>query len=215
MTSIKMTASSAGLASCHICRKLCNISEVKKYQVAKCPRCGAKVYSRIPGSITRTWALIITALLLYIPANLYPVMVFEKFGRSQGDTIISGVEALINADMWPLALIVFVASIFVPLLKIISIIFILLSVQKNWSWKIRQRTKLLRFVEAIGRWSMLDVFLISIMVALVKLGSVATITAGAGVRAFTAVVVVTILASKSFDPRLIWDKQSNLDVPED
>ena len=170
-----------------------------------CPRCGASLHYRKPNSISRTWALIWAAIILYIPANVYPVMTVISFGKGSPDTILSGVKALAEHGMWPLALLVFFASITVPMAKLIGMIYLLLSVQRKSHWRPKDRTVLYRVTEVIGRWSMIDIFMISILVALVKLQAIATIEPGPGAISFAAVVVLTMFAAMSFDPRLIWD----------
>ena len=125
---------------------------------AHCPRCGSSLHRRKPNSIDRTWALLITAALLYIPANVYPVMTFRSLGQGEPSTIIGGVKELIAGNMWPLALIVFVASILVPVLKLVSLAYLLISVRKRSRWRLKDRTLIYRIVEAVGRWSMVDVF---------------------------------------------------------
>ncbi len=143
--------------------------------------------------------------MLYFPANIYPIMTVISFGRGAPDTILSGVIHLIEANQWPIAALVFFASIFVPVLKILILGFLLISVQLKSNWRPRDRTVLYRFTETVGRWSMLDIFMISILVALVKLDAIATIEAGPGAISFAAVVILTMLAAMAFDPRLIWD----------
>ena len=170
-----------------------------------CPRCGESLHLRKPRSLQRTWALVVAAVLLYIPANLYPVMAVTSLGRTQADTILSGVVYLLNHGMWPLALVVFVASVFVPLLKLAILIYLLVSVQLRSPWRARDRARLYRITEAVGRWSMVDIYVVTILVALVRLGNLATIEAQVGAVFFAAVVVLTIFAAMSFDPRLIWD----------
>lgn len=171
----------------------------------RCPRCAAPVHRRKPDSIARTWALVLTGIILYIPANVFPIMTVISFGKGAPDTIITGIERLIGAGMWPIALLVFFASITVPVLKLAGLSYLLISVRIRSRWRPRQRTMLYRVIEAVGRWSMIDIFMISILVALVKLGSIATIEPGIGATAFAAVVVITMFAAESFDPRLIWD----------
>jgi paraquat-inducible protein A len=149
--------------------------------------------------------LTITASILYIPANLLPVMTVISYGRGEPNTIMSGVIHLATAGMYPIAILVFFASIVVPIVKLIAITWLLLSVRRKSRWHPRERTILYRITEHIGRWSMLDIFVIAILAALVKLGSIATIEPGLGAIFFAAVVVTTILAAMSFDPRLIWD----------
>jgi paraquat-inducible protein A len=171
----------------------------------QCPRCGAPVHRRKTNSVARAWALTLTAAILYIPANVFPVMTVTSLGRAQSDTIMSGVLYLLEHGMWPLAALIFFASVFVPLLKLIAIAFLLTSVQRGWAWRAVDRTRLYGLTEVIGRWSMVDIYVVTILVALVKLGNLASIEAGIGAVFFGAVVVITMLAAESFDPRLIWD----------
>jgi paraquat-inducible protein A len=170
-----------------------------------CPRCGERLHPRKPRSLQRTWALVLAAVILYIPANLYPVMAVTSLGQTQADTILSGVQYLLSHGMWPLALVVFVASVLVPLLKLVILVYLLVSVQLRSTWRARDRTRLYRITEAVGRWSMVDIYVVTILVALVRLGNLATVEARAGAVYFAAVVVLTIFAALSFDPRLIWD----------
>jgi paraquat-inducible protein A len=172
----------------------------------RCPRCTDVLHRRKPQSIQRTWALVIAAFVFYVPANLYPIMSVTSLGRTQTDTIFSGVVFLLTHGMWPLAAIVFIASIFVPLLKLLILTFLLLSVQLRSRWRPRDRTRLYRITEAIGRWSMVDVYVVTILVALVHLGNLASIRAELGAVFFCAVVIITMFAAMSFDPRLIWDR---------
>ncbi len=174
---------------------------------ASCPRCGAALHVRHPGSLERTWALVIAAALCYVPANALPVMTVTSLGKTQSDTILSGVVFLLTHGLWPLAAIVFTASIFVPIMKISILLLLLVSVHGSWEWRPVERTRLYRLTEAIGRWSMVDIYVVTILVALVHLGNLASIEAGAGAVFFGAVVVITMLAAESFDPRLIWDRR--------
>jgi len=176
---------------------------------ALCPRCGASIHVRKPHSVAATAALIASAALLYIPANLLPVMHMHTFFSDEDDTIVSGVLSLIQEGSWPLALLVFVASIVVPLLKLIAMTWLLLSVVRKSRGNVLQRSKLFRLVEFIGRWSMLDVYAISLIVALVQIRSLATVRVGLGALAFGTVVVLTMLAAQSFDERLLWDAEAN------
>ncbi|MEO5378060.1 MAG: paraquat-inducible protein A [Magnetococcus sp. DMHC-6] len=193
----------ASMCSCLVCHWLGNPSSVPGSP--HCPRCGSVLTHRKPNTLQRSMALTLTAFILYIPANLLPVMTVIHFGRGEPNTILSGVIALIKEGMWPLALVVFVASIVVPLLKLIALTFLLVSVRIKSRWRLKDRTLLYRIIESVGRWSMVDIFVISLMVALVDFGAVATIEAGPGATFFGAVVVITLLAAESFDPRLIWD----------
>ncbi|ABK45861.1 Paraquat-inducible protein A [Magnetococcus marinus MC-1] len=173
--------------------------------VGPCPRCLGKLHVRRPQSITRTWALLLTATLLYIPSNTFPIMSVVKAGQYSSDTIISGVISLYTAGMWPLALIVLVASVFIPMLKLGALTTLLISVQRGSRVAPRTRLRLYRLTAWIGRWSMVDIFVITILTALVELGAVATITPAPGAFYFGMVVVFTLFAAESFDPRLIWD----------
>jgi paraquat-inducible protein A len=195
-------ADSRSLVSCHACDQVCRLTRAHH---ARCPRCGTALHRRKRHSIARTWALLIAACILYVPANLLPVMTVTSFGQGEPDTILSGVKTLIAAGMWPVAILVFFASITVPVLKIVALIFLLISVQRRSPWRPRDRTVLYRAVESVGRWSMVDIFMISILVALVNLGAIASIVPGPGAIAFAAVVILTMIAAMTFDPRLIWD----------
>ena len=189
---------------CHAC-ELMVPAGVAAPRHPSCPRCGESLHLRKPRSLQRTWALVLAALLLYIPANLYPVMAVTSLGQTQADTILSGVVFLVHHGMWPLALVVFVASVLVPLLKLAILIYLLVSVQLRSAWRARDRTRLYRITEAVGRWSMVDIYVVTILVALVRLGNLATIEAQAGAVYFAAVVITTMFAAMTFDPRLIWD----------
>jgi paraquat-inducible protein A len=190
------------LVSCHGCDQLYRVSETGH---PICSRCGADLHKRKPNSIATGWALTIAACILYIPANLLPIMTVVHFGQGAPATILGGVKLLIHAGMWPIAALVFFASVAVPVMKLICMAYLLLSVQWRSTWRPRDRTLLYRVVEAVGRWSMVDIFMISILVALVSLGSIATIEPGAGAVAFAGVVIITMIAAMAFDPRLIWD----------
>jgi paraquat-inducible protein A len=202
----QITSKATGLMSCHDCHKLLRYPEIKEHQKLICPRCGANVHKRRPGSLTKTWALVITALICLIPANVYPIMTLIYRGEGEPSTIIGGVLFLVREHMIPIALVIFIASIAVPFLKAIGLVVLLLSVQLKWNLSRRQRTIMYRAIETIGRWSMLDVFVISILVTLVNMGSLAEITSGLAATFFCASVVFTMLAAMCFDPRLIWDE---------
>jgi paraquat-inducible protein A len=169
------------------------------------------LFQRLPQSLSRTWALLITAAILLIPANLYPIMTVVYFGSGQPDTIISGVVRLIQSGQYPIAILVFIASVAVPVIKILGIAFLLLVVQLRWRLSPHQCTLMYRSIEWIGRWSLLDLFMISILVTLVDLGEIATVSAGTGSTAFAGVVVLTMMSVMTFDPRLIWDLQDTKD----
>jgi paraquat-inducible protein A len=194
-----------GLTSCHGCQLLVRAPATHGRGRAQCPRCGSVLHLRKPNSIARTWALVIAAIIFYVPANLLPLIKVTTLGNVATDTIMSGVIYFIQSGEWPIALVIFTASIFVPVLKLIVLIYLLLSVQLGSQWRPRDRTRLYRITEAIGRWSMVDVYVVTLMVALVHMGSLASIEAGPGALYFAAVVVITMFAAMSFDPRLIWD----------
>jgi paraquat-inducible protein A len=183
----------------------CDLVSPEAAGAAACPRCGAHRHFRKPDSMARTWALVLTALALYLPANIFPVMTVVSFGKGQSDTILSGVKALFYAGMWPLALLVFFASITVPFLKIGGLILLLVTTGRHSRWRLRDRTLAYRIIESIGRWSMIDIFMLSILAGLVQLGAIATIRPGIGALAFAAVVVITMFAAAAFDSRLMWD----------
>ena len=205
MNDTSMTAASASLLSCHSCNLLSKMSGSHGHAHALCPRCGAPLHQRKANSLTRTWALVIAAFIFYIPANVLPITVVTSLGKTQADTIMSGVIYFVQTGMWPIALVIFVASVAVPLIKLFVLSYLLISVQRKSRWRPEDRTRLYRIAEAVGRWSMVDIFVVTILVALVKLGGLATIDAGPAASYFAAVVVTTIFAAMSFDPRLIWD----------
>lgn len=172
-----------------------------------CPRCGHVIHLGSKRSVEVTWALLIAATILYIPANLLPVMSVYFLGKGQPDTIIGGVFHLAEAGQWPLALLVFVASIVVPILKLIALAFLLITIQRKSTWRPLDRIKLYRFTEYIGRWSMVDVFVIAVLTGLVQFGNLAYVEANIGTFSFAAVVVLTMLAAHTLDKRLIWEAQ--------
>ena len=202
-SSATATAARAGLFICHNCDLLSK--PLVHMHGPMCRRCGAALHTRKPDSLKRTWAFTLAAMILYIPAVLLPVMVTSTLFGAQSDTILSGVVYLWTTGSWSLAVVVFIASVVVPMLKILSLTYLAWSTQLRSPLIPQQRTRIYRMVELVGRWSMLDIYVITILVALVQFGSVATIEAGPGAIAFGAVVVLTMFAALSFDPRLIWD----------
>jgi len=206
MKQLALTAREALLVSCHSCHLLCRAPSPNDTSEALCPRCGASLHQRKPNSIVRTWALVLAALVFYIPANVLPITTTVSMGKVQADTIMSGVIYFMVTGSWAIALVIFIASIFVPLVKLLVLSYLLISVQRKSNWRPHDRTRLYRITETVGRWSMLDIFVVTILVALVKLGALATIEAGPAAVFFAAVVVITMFAAMSFDPRLIWDE---------
>ncbi len=193
-----------GLQLCLDCHQACPVTD--QY----CSRCGSRLYLRRKNSIARSWALTIAAALLYIPANLFPMMTVSQFDRGKPDTIMSGVIELVNHGMVPIAILVFTASILVPLLKLLGMFWLLMAYHRGREQGIslHNKMRLYRLIVWIGRWSMLDIFIISLLTGLVQFGRVSQVTAETGVWAFSAVVVITMLAAISFDPRLLWDARS-------
>lgn len=197
------TAAASGYRLCEDCELLCRLPQRAGH--ARCPRCGAALHARKDRSVERTWAFVLAACVCYLPANLFPIMTVRSLGKVESETILGGIVYLFTHGMWPLGLIVFVASFCVPLLKLAIMIGLLASVHLRSRWRPAERTRLYRFTLLIGRWSMVDVFAVTILVALVHLGAVATIDAELGAVFFGAVVVLTMLAAEAFDPRLLWD----------
>lgn len=206
---VLQTAAELDLLSCHACDLVCK--RVPGSRKASCPRCHARLSSRKPDSIARTWALLLAGYVLYVPANILPVTTTRSLFDSQTDTIFSGVVYLWTTGSWFLAVVVFVASIMVPLAKLLGLSVLAISVQRRSVWRSLRRSRAYRFIDFIGRWSMLDIYVITLLVGLVQIQTLAAITAGPGVLAFGALVVVTLFASLSFDPRLIWDAARKAD----
>lgn len=190
---------------CPVCRLVMGAAAERLDAAHVCPRCGATVHRRKPESLSRTTAFLIAAVICYFPANLYPIMESTSLGRAQEDTIVTGVVYLWESGMWPLATIVFVASVVVPVAKIVSLAGLVVSVRLRSRWRPRDRAATYRIVELVGRWSMVDVYVVTILVALVHMGTLANVEVRFGAIFFAAVVVLTLFAAESFDPRLIWD----------
>ena len=207
MSAIPLTAAQAGLVSCEMCRLLSRPADAT--EPGYCPRCGAELVWRRHHSIQYTWALVIAAAICYIPANVLPVLSTTTLGSTDSDTIMGGVVFLYTSGSWPLALIVLIASVMVPLGKLVALVYLLITVQRGSLGGGRERSRLYRMVVFIGRWSMLDVFVDTFTVALVQLSPLMSVEPGPGVLFFAAVVVLTMIAAESFDPRLIWDSETS------
>jgi paraquat-inducible protein A len=192
----------SGLAVCHTCLALSAVD------ANKCARCGSSIHPRIPDSIQHTIAYLIAASILYIPANIFPIMTTEQFGTPMDSTIIGGVILLWNMGSYPIALIIFIASVLVPIGKIFTIAMLSWTVTREHKTSLRQRTKLYRITELIGKWSMVDIFVVAILVALIQITGIIVITPGSAALAFAGMVILTMLSAISFDPRLIWDRVS-------
>ena len=186
---------------CHTCGYVCPA------EATACPRCDSAVHARKPNSIVRTWAFLIAGLIFYIPANLMPVMFTTLFGSSSQNTIMSGVLEFIESGSWDIALLIFIASVVVPCLKFVVLGTLLITVQRRSRWAMRERSRLYRFIELIGYWSMLDVLVVALVAALVQFRELSTIEPRIGILFFGLVVVMTMFAAMSFDPRLIWDAE--------
>ena len=208
MSAGTLTAAEAGLVSCGTCALLSNPDDTEN--PGDCPRCGAALVSRHPHSIQYTWALVIAAAICYVPANVLPVLTTTAFGSVESDTIMGGVIHLYATGSWPLALIVFVASVMIPLGKLVALAYLLVTIQRGSISNSHDRTRIYVLVEFVGRWSMLDVFVVAILVALIQLKPLMSVEPGAGVVFFMVVVVLTMVAAQTFDPRLIWDAENKL-----
>ena len=195
-----LTAQQAGLARCQFCGALHKIPAPPS-----CRRCGARVSSRKHNSLQRTWAFLIVGLLAYIPANIYPIMMTKSFSGNSSDTIFTGVIALAQSGSLFVAIVVFVASVCIPVSKFVIIAGLALSLHFQMAMSEQTRHVLHAVTEFIGRWSMIDVFVVAVLAALIQLGAVLTIEPGAGINAFALSVVFTMFSATSLDPRLIWD----------
>jgi paraquat-inducible protein A len=171
----------------------------------RCPRCSAALHVRKPDAVRRTAALVVAGYILYIPANTLPVLTIVRFGREDNNTILSGVLELIHNDLWPLAVIVFAASIVLPLLKLFGLTWMLLAMQRQSTALLVGRTRFYRMIDVVGRWSNIDVFMVSVLVAILQFGTLTSVHAGTGLVAFAAVVIITMIATETFDTRLMWD----------
>jgi len=205
-----VTAMQQGLQTCEGCGLLSR--PASRTQEGRCPRCGREVSFRKPSSLQRTWAFLIGAVICYIPANVLPVMRTTTFSGSESDTILQGVVLLWSPTGWPLSLIVLIASIMIPIAKIAALVYLLISVQRGAIENNEQRVRLYRIVELVGRWSMVDVFVDTFTASLVQLQPLMAVEPGPGLVFFAAVVVLTMLAAESFDPRLLWDPASSREV---
>ena len=195
------TAAASGLAAYHDCGR------VSRVELERCPRCGSALHLRTRDSIQRTIALMIAASILYVPANVYPIMTTDQLGVPLDSTILGGVILLWEMGSYPVALVIFVASVLVPLGKLVGLGVLVFAVVHGRSPRAREHTVLYRVTEFVGRWSMVDVFVVAILVGLIQLGGLLAIRPGVAALAFGAVVVLTMLAAESFDPRLLWDRQ--------
>lgn len=205
-----MTGASAHIVGCHGCG-LAHKASPEDHGLI-CRRCGLPLHFRKPDSLNRAWALLIASYVLIIPANVLPVMESNTLTGTEDDTIMSGVIYLWTSGSQALSIILFIASILIPITKLLTLTYLLISVRRRSVWKPKVRTQMYRILEAVGRWSMIDIYVAAMLTALVQFGNIMSINVGAGAIAFGAVVVLTMLAAESFDPRLLWE---STDHPEE
>jgi paraquat-inducible protein A len=184
---------------------ICDLIVTDASNGSHCPRCAATLHDRKPDAIRRTTALVVTGFLLYVPANVIPVLTTVRLGRSDENTILSGVLELVHNDLWPLAIIVFSASIILPLLKLCGLTWMLIATHLRSRRLLVGRTRFYRMIDLVGRWSNIDVFAVSVLIAALRFGALTEVHAGNGLVAFAAVVIITMVATSVFDPRLMWD----------
>ena len=213
MSAQNPTAMEQGLQSCHDCGLLSR--PAAGAEEGRCPRCDEDLHFRKPRSLEKTLAYLIGAAVCYIPANILPVMTTTTAGGSESDTIMQGVVLLWSPTGWPLSLIVLFASIMIPSAKILALLYLVITVKSGSIKNNAQRVRLYRTVEIIGRWSMVDVFVDTFTVALIQLQPLMAVTPGPGLFFFAAVVVLTMLAVESFDPRLIWDSANAKEIQDE
>jgi paraquat-inducible protein A len=199
---------SQGLASCHICDKVSPIS------LGTCPRCGGHLHLRKSNSLNRTMALMIAAAVLYVPANLLPILTIRELGIPRENTIVSGLIEFWQMGSYPIAIVIFTASILIPLLKICALLWLCGAAKGLIPHSAKMLGKVYWVTELLGRWSMVDIFVVAILVAMVQLGNYMTVTPGPGALAFAGVVILTMLAAMSFDPRLLWDQLERETSPD-
>jgi paraquat-inducible protein A len=198
------TAAHRGMMSCRVCGLVSSVPSA--VEGLPCPRCETPLHQRMPKSLERTWAFLFAAVALYIPANLLPIMATTTVIGTDEHTILGGVAELWSGGTPELAIIVFIASIAVPVLKIVSLALLAITAGRRSTWRQEERSKLYRIVETVGHWSMLDVFVVVLLVAMIRFGALAGVEPGIGLLSFGGVVILTMFASMSFDPRLIWQE---------
>jgi paraquat-inducible protein A len=189
-----------GLAACHVCEKVSPVS------LGHCPRCGSSIYLRKPDSLNRTIALVIAAAIMYIPANILPIMSVRELGILTESTILKGLIQFWTAGSYPIAIVIFTASIMIPILKIFSLLWLCAAAKGLVPHSSKVLGRVYWVTELLGRWSMVDIFVVAILVTMVQLGNYMRITPGPGALAFAGVVILTMFAAMSFDPKLLWDQ---------
>jgi paraquat-inducible protein A len=203
------SAAEQGLASCHLCGKVSPVAS------GHCPRCSSPLHLRKPHSLERTWCFLIAAIAFYFPANLMPIMTVAGIGGTSHDTIMSGVLNFWKKGDFLVAIIIFAASILIPILKMLALIWLCLAASGKTHTSPKNLARLYHVTELVGRWSMVDVFVVAILVAMVQIGALSTVLPGPAIVSFAGVVVLTMFAAMSFDPRLLWDQHVDRDLPDD
>ena len=202
------SAAEQGLASCHLCGKVSPVA------LGHCPRCHSPLHLRKPHSLERTWAFLVASIALYFPANLMPIMSVGGVGGTSYDTIMSGVLNFWKKGDHLVAIIIFSASILIPILKMLALAWLCLAASGKACTSPKNLTRLYHVTELVGRWSMVDVFVVAILVALVQVGAITTVLSGPAIVSFAAVVILTMFAAMSFDPRLLWDRHVGAEIPD-
>ncbi|WP_446009050.1 paraquat-inducible protein A [Candidatus Electrothrix sp.] len=210
---LAQTGKEAGLLLCQSCHKINRLPSGTQQEKIHCPRCGEILHLRKENSIDRSWALIVTALILILPANLLPIMSVSSLGRVSKTTIIDGIILFFQGGAYGIGLIILTASILVPLFKVIGMALILISIHNQWTTWLRHKALMFRFIQFIGRWSMLDIFVIALLCALVRFGSLSSVDVAPAALYFSLVVLCTMFAALSFDPRLLWDSAESSQNP--
>jgi len=199
------SAKALGLSCCPCCQKLNKLTDEKQ----QCSRCGQLYGARKAKSLQYTLAWTMASIVMFIPANIYPMMIFYKLGKSESSTILEGIATFIKLGLYPIAFIIFIASFIIPLGKICCLFLLMYNTTHQSFLPLTIQTKLYQLVELLGPWSMLDVFVVTVMVAIVNLGFITTIEAASGITYFTLMVIFTMFAAESFDPRLLWDNSKS------
>lgn len=201
----RQSAMEAGFTNCHDCGKIFKLAKVAEHNSPTCPRCAAPAHFRKPQSISKTWALLIAATVLFIPANALPIMEVIFLGSSSSSTIMDGIIYFFQHGSYGIGAIIFTASVLVPSFKIIGMVLILLSLEFRWQVWLKHKTMMYRYIHFVGRWSMLDIFVIALLCELVNFSQLSSITAAPAATYFSGVVVLTMLAANTLDSRLLWD----------
>lgn len=202
------SAAAQGLASCHLCGKVSPVA------LGHCPRCHGALHLRKPRSLERTWSFLLASIALYFPANLLPIMTVGGLGGNSSDTIMSGVINFWTEGDFLVAIIIFTASILIPILKMLALVWLCLAASGRPHASPKNLARLYHLTELVGRWSMVDVFVVAILVALVQVGALSSVLPGPAILSFAAVVVLTMFAAMSFDPRLLWDRHTGADLSD-